>query len=75
MMARLSKLFDYLAQTVWLVPALIVFSGAPKAMSFVQPGRSGIVPRWLLERLIIRRRGNWRAYLAWRGRIIHDRRR
>jgi uncharacterized membrane protein len=47
--ARFRKLFDDLAETFWLVPALIVFAGALSAMALVALDRSGIVPLWLLE--------------------------
>lgn len=49
MTARFRKLFNDLAETFWLLPALTVLSGALAALAFVQLDRSGIVPRWLLE--------------------------
>ena len=49
MTARFRKLFDDLAETFWLLPALIVLAGVLAALAFVQLDRSGIVPRWLLE--------------------------
>lgn len=49
MTARFRKLFDDLAETFWLVPALIVLAGVLAALAFVQLDRSGILPRWLLE--------------------------
>jgi uncharacterized membrane protein len=38
-----------LAETFWLLPALIVLAGGLTALALVQLDRSGIVPRWLLE--------------------------
>lgn len=49
MTARFRKLFNDLAETFWLLPALIVLAGVLAALAFVQLDRSGIVPRWLLE--------------------------
>lgn len=49
MTARIRKLFNDLAETFWLLPALTVLSGGLAALAFVQLDRSGIVPRWLLE--------------------------
>ena len=49
MTARFRKLFDDLAETFWLLPALIVLAGVLAALAFVQLDRSEIVPRWLLE--------------------------
>ena len=49
MTARFRKLFDDLAETFWLLPALIVLAGVLAALALVQLDRSGIVPRWLLE--------------------------
>lgn len=49
MTARFRKLFNDLAETFWLLPALIVLSGGLGALAFVRLDRSGIVPRWLLE--------------------------
>ena len=49
MTARFRKLFDDLAETFWLFPALIVLAGVLAALAFVQLDRSGIVPRWLRE--------------------------
>ena len=49
MTARLRKLFDDLADSFWLVPALIVLAGVVVALALVQLDRSGLLPRWLLE--------------------------
>lgn len=49
MTARLRKLFEDLADTFWLLPALIVLAGGLTALALVRLDRSGIVPRWLLE--------------------------
>lgn len=49
MTARLRKLLDDLAETFWLLPALIVLAGILAALALVQIDRSGILPSWLLE--------------------------
>jgi len=48
--ARLRKLYDDLAETFWLLPALIVFGAALAALGMVELDRKEVVPDWLLER-------------------------
>ena len=49
MTARLRKLLADLAETFWLLPALLVMAGAAGAFGLIALDRSGLIPRWLLE--------------------------
>lgn len=49
MTARFRKLLADLAETFWLLPAVLVLTGATGALVLIQLDRSGWIPRWLLE--------------------------
>lgn len=49
MTARLRKLLDDLAESFWLLPAVIVLAGVLSAVGLVRLDRSEMLPRWLLE--------------------------
>jgi uncharacterized membrane protein len=49
MTARFRKLMADLAETFWLIPALLVLAGVAGALGFIELDRSGVLPRWLLE--------------------------
>lgn len=49
MTARLHQLLDDLAETFWLIPALLVLAGVAGALGVLEIDRSEILPRWLLE--------------------------
>ena len=49
MNARFRKLLADLAETFWLIPALLVGAGAVAALGLIHIDRSGIVPKRLLE--------------------------
>ncbi len=49
MTARLRKLLADLAETFWLLPALLVMVGVAGALGLVALDRSGLIPRWLLQ--------------------------
>lgn len=49
MTARLRKLLNDLAETFWLIPALLVLVGAVGAYGLIQIDRGGIVPEILLQ--------------------------
>ena len=49
MTARLRKLLADLAETFWLLPALLVMVGVAGAFGLIALDRSGLIPRWLLE--------------------------
>lgn len=49
MTARLRQLLDRLAETFWLIPALLVSAGVAGALGLIELDRSELIPRWLLE--------------------------
>ena len=49
MNARLRKLAGDLADTFWLLPALLVAAMIALALALVEFDRSGLAPRWLIE--------------------------
>ena len=49
MNARVRKLLSLLAETFWIVPALMVMTGVVAAFGFIAIDRAGIVPEWLLQ--------------------------
>lgn len=50
MTARLRQLLDDLAETFWLIPAVLVLAGVAGALCLIELDRSELIPRWLLER-------------------------
>jgi uncharacterized membrane protein len=49
MNARIRKFLDQLAETFWLVPGAMVFSGILLALALLGVDRSGHLPAWLTE--------------------------
>ena len=49
MIARARKLISDLAETFWVLPALLVLTGIVGAVGLVHIDRSGLVPTWLLQ--------------------------
>ena len=49
MTARFRKFMTVLAETFWLIPALLVLAGVAAAWGLIELDRSGLLPRWLLE--------------------------
>ena len=49
MTARFRKLLTDLAETFWVLPALLVFAGAVGAFGFIRLDRSELLPQWLLQ--------------------------
>ena len=49
MTARIRKLLTDLAESFWLLPAVLVLVGVGGAFGLIEIDRSGLIPRWLLE--------------------------
>lgn len=49
MTARFRKLLTDLAETFWVLPALLVFAGAVGAFGSIRLDRSELLPQWLLQ--------------------------